>query len=144
MDDIDKKIINILQENARTSIKTIAEKTYLSSPAVSSRLEKLEREGIITRYRAQVDYAKVGYPILAFINVEVAPSRKGEFYSFADQVANILECNYITGNYSMIMKVAFKSTAELDTFVGRLQEFGRTSTQIVFSTHVGPRGIRLE
>lgn len=46
MDDIDRKILKILQENARTSLKTIAEKTFLSSPAVSARIEKLEKMGL--------------------------------------------------------------------------------------------------
>ena len=48
MDDTDKKILQLLQENARISLKTIAEKTFLSSPAVSARIEKLERDGVIT------------------------------------------------------------------------------------------------
>ena len=49
----------------------------------------------------------------------------------------------MTGQFSMLIKVAFKSTVELDQFIGRLQDYGRTSTQIVFSTPVGPRGIQI-
>ena len=44
----------------------------------------------------------------------------------------------------MLMKVAFQSTMELDMFIGQLQKFGKTSTQIVFSTHVGPRGVDVD
>ena len=51
------------------------------------------------------------------------------------------ECNCVTGTYSMLLKVVFPSTLELDLFIGKLQKFGRTSTQIVFSTPVAPRGI---
>ena len=47
MDDIDRKIIRLLQDNARISLKTIAEKTFLSSPAVSARIEKMEKEKLI-------------------------------------------------------------------------------------------------
>ena len=47
LDDIDRKILKLLQENARMSLRTIAEKTFLSSPAVSARIEKLEQEGLI-------------------------------------------------------------------------------------------------
>ena len=57
MDEIDKKILQMLQENARYSLKKIAESTFLSSPAVSSRIGKLEREDIITGYHAAVDPA---------------------------------------------------------------------------------------
>ncbi|HJB07318.1 MAG TPA: Lrp/AsnC family transcriptional regulator [Candidatus Enterocloster faecavium] len=144
MDDIDRKILKLLQENARTSLKTIAEKTFLSSPAVSSRIERMEREGIILGYEAQVDPIKLGYHILAFINLNVLPEDKPKFYAYANEVPNILECSCVTGEYSMLMKVAFPSTRELDIFVGQLQKYGKTSTQIVFSTHVGPRGVDVE
>ena len=128
MDDIDRKILKLLQENARMSLKTIAEKTFLSSPAVS----------------AMVDPMKLGYHILAFINLDVIPEDKPKFYAFAESVPNVLECSCVTGEYSMLMKVAFHSTMELDIFIGQLQKFGKTSTQIVFSTHVGPRGVDVD
>ena len=141
MDDIDRKILKILQDNARTSLKTIAEKTFLSSPA---RIEKLEKDGIIAGYHALVDPMKLGYHIIAFINLDVVPEDKPKFYTYAAQMPNVLECNCVTGEYSMLMKVAFQSTMELDIFIGQLQKFGKTSTQIVFSTHVGPRGVDVD
>ena len=54
MEEIDRKILKLLQDNARVSLKTIAEHTFLSSPAVSARIERLEKEGIITGYHASV------------------------------------------------------------------------------------------
>ncbi|MCI5481787.1 MAG: Lrp/AsnC family transcriptional regulator, partial [Lachnospiraceae bacterium] len=122
--------------------KALAEKVFLSSPAVSARIERLEREGIITGYHASVDRLKLGYHITAFINLEVEPSQKQEFYPYIKKCPNVLECSCVTGNYSMLIKVAFPSTMELDTFIGHLQHYGKTSTQIVFSTVVEPRGIQ--
>ena len=142
MDHIDREILQILQANARTSLKTIAEKTFLSSPAVSARIEKLEKDGIITGYQAQIDPVKLGYHIIAFINLNVLPEDKPKFYKYAESIPNILECSCVTGEFSMIMKVAFEGTMQLDTFIGQLQKYGKTSTQIVFSTHVGPRGVK--
>lgn len=144
MDDIDRKILKLLQSNARMSLKTIAEKTFLSSPAVSARIEKLEKDGIISGYHALVDPMKLGYHIIAFINLDVVPEDKAKFYAYAEDVPNVLECNCVTGEYSMLLKVAFQSTMELDIFIGQLQKFGETSTQIVFSTHIGPRGVDVE
>ena len=144
MDDIDRKILKLLQANARMSLKTIAENTFLSSPAVSARIERLEKEGIITGYHAMVDPMKLGYHILAFINLDVVPEDKPKFYAYAKEVPNVLECSCVTGDFSMLMKVAFQSTMELDMFIGQLQKFGKTSTQIVFSTHVGPRGVDVQ
>lgn len=141
MDDIDRKIIQTLQKNARASLKNIAEKTFLSSPAVSSRIEKLEREKIITGYHASVDPMKLEYHIIAFVNLDVSPVDKISFYSSMEAIPNVLECNCVTGDYSMLIKVAFESTMELDVFIGQLQKYGKSNTQIVFSTPVGPRGV---
>lgn len=144
MDDIDRKILRLLQTNARMSLKTVAENTFLSSPAVSARIERLEKEGLITGYHASVDPMKLGYHILAFINLDVVPEDKPKFYAYAKGVPNVLECSCVTGEYSMLMKVAFPSTMELDLFIGHLQKFGKTTTQIVFSTQVGPRGVDVD
>ena len=144
MDHIDREILQILQHNARTTLKTIAEKTFLSSPAVSARIEKLEKDQVITGYQAQVNPMKLGYHILAFINLNVLPEDKQRFYQYAESIPNILECSSVTGEFSVMMKVAFESTAQLDTFLGQLQKFGKTSTQVVFATHVGPRGIQVQ
>lgn len=144
MDEIDRKILKLLQSNARMSLKTIAEHTFLSSPAVSARIDKLEKDGIIAGYHAQVDPTKLGYHILAFINLDVLPEDKPKFYAYAKAVPNVLECSCVTGDYSMLMKVAFQSTMKLDMFIGQLQKFGKTTTQIVFSTQVGPRGVNVD
>ena len=86
MDHIDRQIVNILQKNARTPLKVIAEKAYLSSPAVSARIERLEKAGIITGYSASVNTEKLGYHITAFINLEVQPKQKPQFYAYIDAV----------------------------------------------------------
>ena len=144
LDHIDAKILNLLRENARMPLKEIAEHVFLSSPAVSARIERLEKDGIIAGYHAFVDPMKLGYHILAFINLDVVPEDKPKFYAYANDVPNVLECNCVTGEYSMLMKVAFQSTMDLDIFIGQLQKFGKTSTQIVFSTQVGPRGVDVD
>lgn len=141
MDKIDLKLISLLQENARYPLKKLAEDVFLSPPAVSARIEKLEKSGIITGYRATVNNLALGYNIIAFINLEMSPKLKSEFYPFIASCPNVIECNCVTGNYSMLIKVAHRTTIELDTFIGKLQKFGNTQTQIVFSTSVEPRGV---
>ena len=81
------------------------------------------------------------YHVTAFINLEMHPSQKPSFYPFIEACPNVLECNCVTGQYSMLIKVAFRSTVELDTFIGQLQKYGNTQTQIVFSTSVEHRGV---
>ena len=141
MDNVDRKILTILQENARTPLKVIAEQVFLSSPAVSARIERLEAAGMITGYQAQLSGAQMGYQIKAFISLDLEPVRKTEFYPYVDKSPNVMECNCVTGDYSMLLKVCFRTTQELDHFIDELQSFGRTRTQIVFSTPVEHRGI---
>ncbi|HNX63988.1 MAG TPA: Lrp/AsnC family transcriptional regulator [Oscillospiraceae bacterium] len=142
MDKIDQKLISLLQQNARTPLKQLAQQVFLSPPATATRIDKLEKQGIINGYQAKIDQIRLGFHITAFINLEMTPSLKPKFYPFINECPNVIECNCVTGDYSMLVKVAFPSTMELDTFIGQLQEFGNTSTQIVFSTPVEHRGIQ--
>ena len=144
LDSIDKKIIDILQKNARTPIKDIAKEVFLSSPAVSARIEKLEKSGIVIGYHAQINPFLFGYNIRAFINLEVEPFQKKDFYAFIQAIPNVIECNCVTGDYSMLISVVFQTTVQLDHFINELQNFGRTKTQIVFSTSVEHRGIAID
>lgn len=143
LDYIDIEILNILQEDASTPIKEIAAHVFLSSPAVSARIERMERQGYILGYHAQVNPVALGYHIKAFINLEIEPVRKKEFYPYIKEQRNVIECNCVTGDYSMLLEVLFPDTVELDQFIGELQSYGRTKTLIVFSTSVEHRGIRL-
>lgn len=141
LDNIDKSIIRILQENARTPVKDIAKEVFLSSPAVSARIERLEKRGILTGYHATVNPMLFGYHIKAFINLEVEPAQKKEFYPFIDRILNVIECNCVTGDYAMLVEVMFQTTIQLDHFINELQHFGRTKTLIVFSTSVEHRDV---
>lgn len=144
MDQIDIKILSLLEKNARMPLKQLAESIYLSSPATAARIEKLEQDGIISGYSVKLNYKKLGFPIIAFINLEVSPSQKAEFYPYICAHPNVIECSCVTGDYSMIIKVAFDSTENLDHFIGELQSFGPTETQIVFSTPQEPRSVLVE
>lgn len=144
MDQIDRKLLAILQQNARMPLKAIAAQVFLSAPAVSARIEKLEAQHLIQGYHARIDQQKLGYHITAFISLELSAQQKPEFYPFIAGCPNVMECNCVTGNYSMLIKVAFPTTQELDQFIGQLQRFGNTSTQIVFSTPVPPRDVVIQ
>lgn len=139
LDAVDQKIIELLQENARISIKEIAAQVFLSSPAVTSRIERLEKNGVISGYHAELNSEALGYSIKAFINLDLEPVQKDEFYPFVENIPNVIECNCVTGDYAMLIEVQFTNTNELDAFINKLQHFGKTRTQIVFSTAVSHR-----
>ncbi len=141
LDDVDRKILRILQENARTTLKDIASQVYLSSPATSARIDRLEREGFILGYHMCVNKEKMGHSIRAFINVEVMPGKRDAFLAMAKACDNVIECSCITGEDAMLLEVAYASTRELEAFVSEARKFGKTRTQIVFSTVIEHREI---
>lgn len=136
LDKIDQEILSILQSNARSTLKEIAAAVFMSPPAVAARIERLESRGVILGYHGKINHLALGYHIKAYINVEVQPNEKNEFYPYIKSCKNVVECDCVTGEYAMLLKVYFKSTAELDQFIGKLQRFGHTKTLIVFSTAV--------
>ena len=139
IDEIDLQILSMLKENARVSVKQIAERTYLSSTAIATRIERLENFGIIKGYEAKIDPKAFGFYIKAFIYLDIEPLQKKDFYPYIKGCNNVIECNGVTGDYSMVLEVLFRTTEELEHFIGELQHFGKTKTQIVFSTAVEHR-----
>ena len=144
LDHVDCEILNLLGKNGRMSVKDLANEVYLSSPAASARVERLEKEGYITGYHATLNAELLGFHIRAFINLEVEPNQKAEFYPYIRSCPNVIECNCVTGDYSMLLEVLFHSTTDLDTFIGELQKYGRTKTLIVFSTSVNHRDVTIQ
>ena len=88
MDKIDIKLITLLQENARYPLKFLASQVFLSAPAVSSRINKLEKQGIILGYNTVIDKQKLGYHITAFINLEMTPNQNAAIIVFSTPVPN--------------------------------------------------------
>ena len=145
MDKIDRQIINMLQENARVSLKQMSQACYISSPAIAARISKLEKNGVITGYHTVGNMEKLDYHVKAFIQLQLEPRQKKEFYPYVQSIPNVIECNCVTGDYSEVMEVVFPTTADLDNFINTIQSrFGKTSTQIVFSTSVDHRGVILK
>lgn len=144
VDETDLQILSMLRENARIPARHIAERTFLSPTAIATRIEKMEKEGIIEGYQAKINPQAFGFTVKAFINLEVEPVQKKDFYPYIRSCPNVVECNCVTGDYAMLLEVLFRSTAELDHFIGELQHFGKTKTQIVFSTSVEHRDAFIE
>lgn len=144
VDETDLQILSMLRENARVPARHIAERTFLSPTAIATRMDKMEKEGVIEGYYAKINPRAFGFTVKAFINLEVEPIQKKDFYPYIRSCPNVVECNCVTGDYAMLLEVLFRSTTELDKFIGELQHFGKTKTQIVFSTSVEHRDSFIE
>jgi Lrp/AsnC family leucine-responsive transcriptional regulator len=138
IDQIDLKILSILQNSGRSRLADIAEEVELSAPAVLERVRKLEVNGVIKGYQALLDGKKVGKDITAFIGVSIGNQR--DINKFATQMVrnpDVLECHHITGDESFILKVKSANTTSLEKLLGAIRSVEgvtRTVTRVVLST----------
>jgi Lrp/AsnC family transcriptional regulator, leucine-responsive regulatory protein len=141
IDQIDWKILKELQEDARTSFAELGRRVGLTTPAVIERVRKLEDAKIITGFRVEIDTAKVGFPITAFIRMSISGIEYSKIIEVAENSNEILECHRGTGGDSFIMKVAVADVEHLQNLIDKLTPYGITTTSIVLSSPVKKRVI---
>jgi Lrp/AsnC family leucine-responsive transcriptional regulator len=136
IDPIDEKIVGELLEDGRLPIAELGRRVNLSSPAVAERVKRLERAGVITGYRAQVDPRTLGYELLAIVRVKPAPRQLPKIPELAADIPQVVECHRITGEDCFYLKVYLRSIDELSGLLDRFLVYGETTTSIVNSTPI--------
>ena len=144
LDAIGWRILAELQANARISYAELGRRVGLTTPAVSERVRRLEESGVIAGYRTEVDPAKVGLPITAFIRMSIVGDVSNALVALVRELPEVVECHKGTGGDSFILKVTVRSVAHLEALIDRLIPFGTTSTSIVLSSPVERRTIERE
>ena len=144
IDEIDWKILKELQINARITFAELGRRVGLTTPAVIERVRKLEDARIITGYRVEIDTAKVGLPITAFIRMSIMGVDYSHIIEVAEESTEVLECHRGTGNDSFIMKVAVADVGHLQTLIDKITPYGITTTSIVLSSPVKRRIIEVK
>lgn len=139
LDNISWKILTELQKDARLTYAELGRRVGLTTPAVIERVRKLEDAKIITGYRIEIDTAKVGLPILAFVRMSITGIDYSHIIEVAEESSEILECHRGTGGDSFIMKVAVADVGHLQTLIDKLTPYGITTTSIVLSSPVKRR-----
>lgn len=134
MDELDEKILSLLRNNARMTVKEIARRISLTSPAVSERIRRLESGGVIERYTVQLTPAAQRGRIEALISISILPKDRGEFHQLLLARPEVEMCHQVTGTYSHIVKVSCQDIAGLEHVVSIFQKLGQTNTQIILST----------
>ncbi len=144
IDEIDRQIVMLLQENSRLSNAAIAEQVGLTTSTVFDRIKKLEKRGVIQRYVTMVDPAALGKPITAFVRLVVGSDSHEGYLASKQQLSevclaepDILECHTVAGEDCYILKVRSASTGQLEALIERLRSHAlvtRTTTNIVLST----------
>ncbi|WP_399880531.1 Lrp/AsnC family transcriptional regulator [Streptomyces sp. BBFR51] len=140
LDDVDWAIIGQLQREARISLSELGRRVNLSPSATTERVRQLEALGVITGYRASVDLAKVGYPVLAVVRLKYPGNHHQPLRRLLDERREILECLRTTGDDCYTLKVAATSMAHLEILMDELAGFGSTTTSVVYSQTLPYRG----
>lgn len=147
LDDLDIKILNLLQDQGRTKRNQLAEEVGLSIPSVSERLNKLEERGIIEGYYAKINKRVFGYDIMVFITVRSDSSKHyKQLTENARKHPFILECHSILGEGSHLLKAVVKNTESLEKILAEIQSWPgvlSTQTNFVLSTHKETTKIQL-
>ena len=138
LDDTDREILAILQTNGRLSGADIGRKVNLSQPAVSARIQRLERSGVITGYRAVVDPPSVGLDVTALIGVIESDSVDDTGLEEAmAQLPSVEDCWRVAGSEGYVLKVRVADIAALEDTISalnRIRGVARTRTTVVLST----------
>lgn len=134
LDSIGWKILDELQNNARIPFAELGRRVGLSTPAVAERVRRLEDEGIIVGYHAEVNPERIGFQLLAFVGVNVVGEALPRFVKRALQCPQVLEVHRVTGSESFLIKVAVVDHAQLENVLDSLMPYVRTTTSMVLSS----------
>lgn len=142
IDAIDERILNELQENGRLTMKALAERIGLSSPAMIERVRRLEERGVISGYRAVIAPGALGRPLSAVILADVPPTETQSFVQTAQAQAAVVECHRLTGAANYLVKAHVAGTEELQGLLDALGATGaRCNASVVLSSPVEWRGV---
>ena len=137
IDTLDERILAELQANGRLTMKALAERVGLSSPAMIERVRRLEERGVIAGYRAVVAPSALGRPLTAVILAQVQHAEYGPFLDRVGEEPAVAECHRLTGTATFLVKVHVADTAALEQFVDALSAAGaRCETSLVLSSPV--------
>ena len=139
LDETDRKIIGELTANARISFAELGRRVNLSSPAVADRVQRLERAGVITGYRAELDPRALGFGLTAIVRVKPAPGRLAQIPKLAAELPQVGECHRITGEDCFYLTLYLRSIDELSGLLDRFLDYGETTTSLVNATPVTRR-----
>ena len=148
IDQIDARILLLLQEKGRIKRNRIAEDVGLSLPSVSDRIRKLEDRGVITGYHAALDAKRLRFDIKAYIRVMVdRSSHYASFVKSAMALEEVQEVHSVTGEGSHILRVLTKNTTSLERLLSEIQTWPGvhgTSTSIVLTSFKDTRAVHVE
>lgn len=131
IDDLDRRIVEILVDDARISLKDLAARVQLSAPSVSDRLRRLEDRGVIRAFTVDIDPRALGYTLQAIVRIRPLPGQLHLVERLIQELPAFTECDKVTGDDCFIARLHLRSIDELDPILERIIEKAETNTSIV-------------
>ena len=131
LDDLDRKLLDILVKDSRTSLKELAQQVGLSSPSVSERLRRLEERGVIRAFTVEIDPEALGFPLQAIVRVRPLPGKLHIVQQLIEEIPEFGECDKVTGDVCFVARLYVRSMGELDKLLDRIADKAETSTAII-------------
>ena len=143
LDDTNLRLLAELQADARLSLAELGRRVGLSSPAVAERLARLEQDGVIRGYHADIDPRALGYTLGVVIRIRPAPRELRKVADVARDTPEIVQCDRVTGEDCYVMRANVRDVEHLEEVIDRFAIYGQTTSSIVQSSPVTARGISL-
>lgn len=144
LDDINRRLLAELSSDPRIGMSALARRVEMSAPAVTERVQRLERAGVITGYRLEIDPAALGLPVTAFARIRPAAGQLSKVAELARSMPQVSECHRITGEDCFLIKIHAPAVEGIETLLDQFLAYGQTVTSIVVSTPVQPRPLPIE
>ena len=141
LDETNLRLLAELQADGRLSLAELGRRVSLSSPAVAERLRRLEDEGVITGYRADVDPRALGYTLGVLIRSRPAPRQLAAVAQLARDTPEIVECHRVTGDDCYVMTAWVRDVTHLEEVIDAFASYGQTTTSIMQSSPVPRRAV---
>jgi Lrp/AsnC family leucine-responsive transcriptional regulator len=139
LDLLNRRLLRELHAEPRIAMSALARRVGMSAPAVTERVQRMERAGVITGYRMEVSAAALGLPVTAFARIRPAAGQLPKIAELAASLPEVSECYRITGEDCFLVKVHAAAIEDLEATLDRFLLYGQTVTSIVVSTPVPPR-----
>jgi len=139
LDQVNRRLLRELTAEPRITMSALARRVGMSAPAVSERIQRLERAGVITGYRVDISPAALGLPITAFVRIRPTAGQLPKIAQLARETPEVSECHRISGEDCFLIKMHATTIEDIEKTLDCFLTYGQTISSIVVSTPVPPR-----
>jgi Lrp/AsnC family transcriptional regulator, leucine-responsive regulatory protein len=139
LDEVNRRLLRELTADPRITMSALARRVGMSAPAVSERVQRLERSGVITGYRADISPAALGLPVTVFVRIRPTAGQLPKIAELARRTPEVSECHRISGEDCFLVKMHAATIEDVEKALDRFLLYGQTITSVVISTPVPPR-----